>query len=193
MAMNQAKTLSRAQFKYLMRQVMKRTDAIQCLTILAFSFKCGLRASEIAQLRWKDVTDAEGSVHPVGNFITLPSNITKGSVDGVVVMHKMVYGCLVALQKQHPKSSRLFTGRFGKPLTPNALTVYLYRLFSDVGFSGCSSHSGRRTFITNLARVCNDMECSLADVQKLARHKNLKTTELYIDLSKRVADLSQSI
>ena len=49
------------------------------------------------------------------------------------------------------------------------------------GFVGCSSHSGRRTFITNAARKISTVGGSLRDVQVLAGHTNLRTTQRYID------------
>jgi integrase/recombinase XerD len=53
--------------------------------------------------------------------------------------------------------------------------------FQVLGFSGCSSHSGRRTFITNAARKISTVGGSLRDVQMLAGHSNLSTTQRYIE------------
>jgi integrase len=46
---------------------------------------------------------------------------------------------------------------------------------------GCSSHSGRRTFITNAARKISSVGGSLRDVQALAGHSSLAVTQRYID------------
>jgi integrase/recombinase XerD len=58
---------------------------------------------------------------------------------------------------------------------------------------GCSSHSGRRTFITNLAKKLSVVGGTLRDVQSLAGHSNLQTTQRYIevdtDCQRKLVDL----
>jgi integrase/recombinase XerD len=53
--------------------------------------------------------------------------------------------------------------------------------YADIGLSGCSSHSGRRTFITNAARKISSVGGSLRDVQALAGHSSLAVTQRYIE------------
>ena len=53
--------------------------------------------------------------------------------------------------------------------------------YTELGFVGCSSHSGRRTFITNAARKISTVGGSLRDVQFLAGHSSLQTTQRYIE------------
>jgi integrase/recombinase XerD len=54
-------------------------------------------------------------------------------------------------------------------------------LYRHLGFLGCSSHRWRRTFITNAARKISTVGGSLRDVQILAGHTNLRTTQRYIE------------
>src|ERR1700693_5671956 len=67
------------------------------------------------------------------------------------------------------------------PRAGAAIVNMFQRWYRHLGFVGCSSHSGRRTFITNAARKISTVGGSLRDVQMLAGHTNLRTPQRYID------------
>ena len=52
-----------------------------------------------------------------------------------------------------------------------------------VGAEVAHQHSGRRTFITNAARKISTVGGSLRDVQVLAGHSSLTTTQRYIEVN----------
>lgn len=71
----------------------------------------------------------------------------------------------------------------------HALKMRINRIYKGLGLEGCSSHSGRRSFVTRGATRANAVGQSLRDVQVLAGHRNLVTTQAYIETSDRHLDL----
>ena len=66
-------------------------------------------------------------------------------------------------------------------MTPQSIVIWFANGYRVIGLNGCSSHSGRRTFITRAARLVHRTGGSLRDVQLLAGHRSIHTTERYID------------
>jgi integrase/recombinase XerD len=52
----------------------------------------------------------------------------------------------------------------GRGLSAGDVELWFHRLYSGLGMAGCSSHSGRRTFITRAARKVSEVGGSLRDV-----------------------------
>ena len=70
-------------------------------------------------------------------------------------------------------------GRYGA----NGVAHWFKRAYEAAGLVGASSHSGRRTLLTNMARRCAQAGASLRDVQRIAGHADLGTTERYVEPS----------
>ena len=70
-------------------------------------------------------------------------------------------------------------------MRPGSVVNWFRGLYRELGLNGCSSHSGRRTFITNAARLVSKVGGSLRDVQQLAGHQSIEQTQVYIDGSAR--------
>jgi len=61
----------------------------------------------------------------------------------------------------------------------NTLTQFFHYLYQRAGIEGASSHSGRRTFITNLA----NKGIGVRVLMSLAGHRSITTTQAYIDVN----------
>jgi integrase len=178
MAGRQAKTITPVQVDALMQHIRGRKDAARCRVIILLSLRAGLRAAEIAKLEWPMVLDATGKV---GQTIELEDRIAKKKHGRRIPIHPELRSALVALQRKRFTDGPVIQSRRGGHMKPNSLVNWFKALYRELGFGGCSSHSGRRTFITQVARVIPQAGGSLRDVQLLAGHRSLVTTERYID------------
>jgi integrase/recombinase XerD len=96
-------------------------------------------------------------------------------------MHPDLRRALRRLLVENEASGPVIGSARGGGMRATSLVNWFAALFAELGFEGCSSHSGRRTFITNAARNLHRTGCSLRDVQLLAGHRSIETTERYID------------
>jgi integrase len=178
MAGRQAKTITPVQMDALMQHIRGQRDAARSRVIILLSLRAGLRAAEIAKLEWPMVLDATGKV---GQTIELEDRIAKKKHGRRIPIHPELRSALVALQRKRFTNGPVIRSRRGGHMKPNSLVNWFKALYRELGFGGCSSHSGRRTFITQVARVIPQAGGSLRDVQLLAGHRSLVTTERYID------------
>jgi integrase/recombinase XerD len=96
-------------------------------------------------------------------------------------MHPELRKALLALRKLELESGPVIRSSRGGGMRPNSIVNWFVTLFRKLCVAGCSSHSGRRTFITLAARNVHRAGCSLRDVQLLAGHRSIETTQRYID------------
>lgn len=176
----QAKTLSRGQIEAVLGFLVKTRWPTRNRLIFLLSAKAGLRAKEIASLTWRMVTDARGQI---GHAIHLENTASKGQSGRVIPMNDELKTALASYAKTTIVASGnyLIESERSNRMSPQAIVNLFWRWYQEIGFDGCSSHSGRRTFITNSARKISTVGGSLRDVQMLAGHSNLRTTQRYID------------
>jgi integrase len=149
--------------------------------IVALSFRAGLRAAEIAGMRWRMVLDPYGKV---ADRLTVEDAIAKRRGGRIVPMHRELRAALIALRAELDASPErdapIVTSERGGPMRAGSIVNLFAGWYAALGFEGCSSHSGRRTFVTTAARNLAKAGGSLRDVQLLAGHRQLATTERYI-------------
>ena len=178
----QAKTLTKAQVDAALNYLSRSRYPVRNRVILLLSVKAGLRAKEIACLTWDMATASDGEI---GTAIHLTNLASKGRGGGrVIPLNRELRTALFSLRQMRSRgrpSSFVVTTERTTRTSPQAIVNLFSRWYRDLGFSGCSSHSGRRTFITNAARKISTVGGSLRDIQMLAGHSNLSTTQRYIE------------
>lgn len=174
----QAKTITPAMLRRMLAFVGGTDFNARDRVIILLSVKAGLRACEIARLDWSMVLDARGQL---GGFIEVRDKIAKKRGGRRVPMHADLKRALAKLKGRRVAIGPVIRSARGGAMRPNSIVNWFAALFKALDFEGCSSHSGRRTFITNAARNAHRTGCSLRDVQLLAGHKSIEVTQAYID------------
>jgi len=182
----QSKILTNQQIKTMMLHLGTTRLSIRNQLIFLLSVKAGLRAKEISAVKWNMVVDADGNI---ANSIHLTNNASKGDSGRIIPLNKDVRDHLTLLYEIEKGSygfgiatSNVIRTERANSTSPQSIVNMFSKWYSDLGFIGCSSHSGRRTFITNLSKKLSLVGGSLRDVQSLAGHKNLQTTQRYIEV-----------
>jgi integrase len=178
MAGKQAKILSDQQTRSLLVFAATTRNPHRNHLILLLSLKAGLRAGEIAKLTWDMVLGPTGEM---GLVIELRDCAAKKKSGRLIPIHPSLRNALAAWRKMSTGSGPVIRSERGGPMTPVSIVNWFAIAYRAVGLEGCSSHSGRRTFITRAARLVHRAGGSLRDVQLLAGHRSIQTTQRYID------------
>lgn len=174
----QAKVISPAMLQRMLRTADRSPFYLRDRAMVLLSIKAGLRAAEIAYLEWPMVLDARGRV---ASNMTVRDRIAKKGAGRRVPIHADLRTALEALLAESELEGSVIQSARGGAMRPNSIVNWFLNFYGELGFEGCSSHSGRRTFITNAARNVHRAGCSLRDVQILAGHRSIETTQRYID------------
>lgn len=178
MAGRQAKILAVDHIDDLLFFVEQTRHPLRNRIIVLLSVRAGLRAAEIAQLTWEMVLEPDGTV---GSVIALEDRIAKKRGGRSIPIHPDLKLALLEARKLCRGSGPVVRSERGGAMTPLSIVVWFNRAFRGLNLAGCSSHSGRRTFITRAARLVHQAGGSLRDVQLLAGHRSIQTTQRYID------------
>jgi integrase/recombinase XerD len=155
---------------------LKGVNALRNRALLLFSHFLGLRAKEMASLKVGDVYDVkQGNVREV---VRLIGAYTKGNKFREVFLMDDVSREVVQkyIVKERPMDveAPLFLSQKGGAFSANTLQRAIANLYKQAGVNG-SSHSGRRSFATNLIRNGAD----IYSVQQLMGHSSIQTTQEY--------------
>ena len=179
----QSKVLNKTQIVSVRNHLQSGRNALRNDTIFLLSIKAGLRAKEIAELKWIHVLSGDGTID---DTLRLPDSACKGRSGREIPIHKEVLTNLQTLleiasrRKFSPEDHVIRTER-SRSTSAQVIVNFFQGLYTRMGYVGCSSHSGRRTFITECARKVSSVGGSLRDVQYLAGHSSLQTTQRYIE------------
>lgn len=175
-----ARVLEQADVRHLLDAVSLHRHSLRDRVLVLLSYKAGLRACEMSGLDWTMVLTPKRGI---ASQLYIAASIAKNAAARHVPVHPDLANALLTLHRSHerPRLGPVIRSERGNHMTPRSIVNWFARLYDRLGLDGCSSHSGRRTFITRSARLLARTGGSLRDVQELAGHRRLTTTERYIE------------
>lgn len=181
----QSKILNKSQIEMVSNYLRSKRNGLRNQTIFLLSVKSGLRSKEISNLKWSEVCGSDGEV---SDYINLTNNTSKGKSGRTIPLNKEVKNNLIELLKDQKKFRNFDIGKSTVVRTersistsPQSIVNMFQRWYRNLGLVGCSSHSGRRTFVTETSKKISLVGGSLKDIQMMVGHKSLQTTQRYIE------------
>ena len=177
--MAQAKSLTQNEIDQILRHIDSKRMGYRDRVMFLLTVWSGMRIKEVASLRVYDVVAQDGTIKAE---VRLSAEQTKGRHSRTVFLPEKLRRELADYCKT--KSLKfpelpLFYSAHGRAFSPNILCQHFYWLYRAAGLSGASSHSGRRTFITNLAAK----GIGVRVLASLAGHRSIAITQAYIDVN----------
>ena len=176
--MSQAKTLNSSEIEKLLAHIETKKYAQRNRCMMLLTHWAGLRIGEVASLRWSDVTTTEGVVK---DEIRLLPDMTKGRHARTVFINAKLKAELQTyaqkakcVDRSYPFFASQKSVKVG--FSANSLAQTFALLYTGAGLEGASSHSGRRTFLTNLANKGTAIHL----LKTLAGHRSIQTTATYL-------------
>ena len=174
--MSQARVLNPTELRRVLDYVATRRHSARNRASLLLTHYAGMRVAEVAALRINDVLNSDSTIKAE---IRLMPNQTKGKHARTVYLNERMQKELaqyIKCLKIKDITKPLFYTQKREGFSPNTLTQYFFFLYRKVGLTGCSSHSGRRSFLTGLA----NKGTAIHILKSLAGHRNISTTASYL-------------
>lgn len=168
----------RSEFKipnvFSQQEIIKILDACENIkhkAILATIYSCGLRVSELTELKIKDINSTT-------MLVTIRQS--KGNKDRVVVLSDKLLVLLRSYFLKYKPKEYLFEGHsFSKYSTRSVQQILKQTLTKATIKTNGSVHTLRHSYATHLIEQGTDIRF----VQELLGHKNIKTTLIYTHLT----------
>jgi len=165
----QSKILTKKQIETMLLYLGSTRHPLRNRVIFLLSVKSGFRSKEISGVKWSMVVSPTGELT---DSIHLTNDASKGKSGGrIIPIHKELKKLLVELYEVEQsrygfdvQTSHVIRTERSPNTSSQSIINMFQRWYRDLGFVGCSSHSGRRTFITDLSKKVSLVGGSLRDI-----------------------------
>jgi integrase/recombinase XerD len=188
--MAQAKVLTEKEIRKVLLFIGSRKHNTRNRAMFVVLNATGMRVGELAALRLCDVLTSAGEVV---DEVHLSAEQTKGAKGRTVVLSEKAQEEIKSYLQMRFRlkdllavtltdtTRALFTTQKSptRGFSASTLAQHFHYIYKGAGITGASSHSSRRSFITNLA----NMGVSVRVLMELAGHRSMAVTQKYIDVN----------
>ena len=188
--MSQAKVLTEKEIKKVVKLIDSKRHSTRNRCMFLLTHGSGMRIGEVASLRIQDVLASDGSIK---SEVYLSAIQTKGSKGRTVYLSDKMREEINFYLKTRFKlndllavtlidtSRALFANQkdCNRGFSASTACQMFHYWYKEAKIEGGSSHSGRRSFITNLA----NKGVHVRILQELAGHSSISVTQKYIDVN----------
>lgn len=162
------------------KNILLALENLKHKTILCLAYACGLRVSEIVNMKLKDI-DSKRMV------ITIRQG--KGRKDRQVMLSEKLLVLLREYFKEYKPKAWLFEGQYGEQYTSRSVEEIIKKAKAKAGVTKKGSiHALRHSFATHLLEGGTD----LISIKELLGHNSISTTSIYTHVSKKQLNKIQS-
>ena len=188
--MSQAKVLSEKEIKKVVKLIESKRHSSRNRCMFLATHMSGARIGEIASLRICDVLASDGTIK---TEVYLSAEQTKGSKGRTLYLSEKLRNEIELFLKTRFKlrdllavtltdtTRALFANQKNpnRGFSPSTACQMFHYWYKEAKIESGSSHSGRRSFITNLA----NKGVHVRILQELAGHSSIAVTQKYIDVN----------
>lgn len=184
----QAYVPAEVEFKRLLKVVASSKHAKRDTLLIYMSFGLGLRAVELAALKVGDVLNQDGTVKEIIKLHRTKNNKFRVAYLPELQQDSRIHNAILAYIEERKAnaaemrmvfnySQPLFLSQKKGNFTNGTLQKRFEQIYKAAGIIGASSHSGRRTFATNLIEQGVDIKA----VSTLMGHASVAMTAKYVE------------
>ena len=173
-------TLSEEEILNIIEQIdLSKPEGERNRAILETLYSCGLRVTELVNLKISDLFFEEGFIRVLGKgnkerFVPINNYTTK-------ILNLYMDQVRSKMTIQSGYEDFIFLNRRGKPLSRNMIIIIIKDLVEKTGIrKKISPHTFRHSFATHLLQNGADLRA----IQLMLGHESITTTEIYTHLDK---------
>jgi len=149
-------------------------ENIKHKVILALLYSCGLRVSELINLKWTNIDRSRMIINIIGG---------KGNKDRQVMLDASLIPLLEKYFYEYQTKTFILSGQFTDQYSSTSVNQVMKQLAEKAGINKrVYTHLMRHNCFTHMVENGTDINL----IQKLAGHNNVKTTLLYTQISHNI-------